>query len=189
MRSHRQKGISIIEFALVAPFLFVLMGGIVTIGMNLSRLIRVAQLARDAASMYVRAVDFSKTGNQDILVRLGETLGLARTGGDAVVYLTKVTFLPQSKCTELAISPCNGNQHVMTQRIVIGNGSLARSWLGTPTASLIDAQGLVRDYMREASAVARMPGLTLAEGEYAYVAETYAEGVFSSRGIYSRALF
>ena len=75
-RQRTQKGHNVLEFALVAPFLIIMMAGIARVGMNLSRLIRVAEVSRDAASMYVRSVDFSKPGNQDILVRLSQGLGI-----------------------------------------------------------------------------------------------------------------
>lgn len=180
---------NVLEFALVAPALIVLMMGIVTVGTNMSRLIKVSHLTRDAASMYVRSVDFSKPGNQDLLARLGSSLGITRTGGNGVILLSKITYLPQSKCTQLHLSPCNGNQHVITQRLRIGNASLFTSDFGTPAAYLLDGQGLVRDYMKESSAVATMPNLTLADGQYAYISEVYVKGVLTSRGVYSRALF
>jgi hypothetical protein len=180
---------NVVEFALVAPFLIIMILGIATFGMNLSRLIRVAAITRDAASMYVRSVDFSRPGNQDILVRLSQTLGITRTGGNGTIVLSKVTFIPQAKCTQLHLSPCNADQHVITQRIVIGNRSLFTSRLGTPSPGLLDSRGDVQNYMKEPSAVATLPNLTLKDGEYAYIAEAYATGVLTSRGVYSKALF
>jgi hypothetical protein len=188
-RSRAEKGVTVLEFALVVPTLILLISGIATVGLNLSRLIRVAELARSAGSMYVRSVDFSKPGNQDVLVRLSDTLGITRTGGNGAIVLSKVTFLPQSKCIELRLSPCNGDKHVITQRITIGNGSLFQSNIASPAAGLLDGQGIVRNYMREASAIATLPNLTLAEGQFAYIAEAYANGVLSSRGVYSKAVF
>jgi hypothetical protein len=184
----KQKGIAVMEFALVAPALVVIMAGVVTVGMNLSRLIRVAQVTRDAASMYVRSVDFSLPGNKDLLVRLSQTLGITRTGGRGVIILSKITFIPQSKCTELNLSPCNGNKHVITQRLTIGNPVYV-SQIASPSAYLLDSQGLVRDYMKEVSAVATPPDLTLSEGQYAYIVETYADRVASASSVYSRAVF
>lgn len=188
-RRQARRGMAVMEFAFVAPVLIVMMGGIVTVGLNLSRLIRVAQVARDAGSMYVRSVDFSKPGNQDLLIRLSETLGLTRTGGDGVIILSKVTFIPQSKCTELRLSPCNGDKHVITQRITIGNASLFTSRIATPSPYLLDSQGLVDNYIKEPSAVATLPNLTLAQSQYAYISEMYVRGIGTGRNIYSRALF
>jgi hypothetical protein len=78
---------------------------------------------------------------------------------------------------------------VITQRIVIGNGSLFSSNIANPSSNLLDSQGFVQNYMKEPSAVANIESLTLEDGEYAYVAETYARGVLTSRGVYSKALF
>lgn len=189
-RERSQRGSNVLEFALVAPAMIVVMTSVITIGMNLARRVQTEQLSRDAASMFVRSVDFSKAGNQDILVRLGSALRMTRTGGDGVVILSKVTWVSSATCTALSLSPCNRDSHVVTQRIVVGNATIRASALGTPSGHLIDGSGLVRDYMKESSAVARMPtGLMLAEGQYAYVAETFCRGIMGSNPVYSRAIF
>lgn len=192
----RQSGAAVVEMALLAfPLLFLLLG-VSVVGLNLGRSIMVSQLCRDAGSMFVRGVDFSQASNKDFLVRLSGSLGLQRTGGTGVVILSKITYIPQSQCTALALSPCNGNQHVIMQRIVIGNSSAKQSELGTPNSSLLDSKGLVTDFMEEASAVATVPFISLNEGEYAYVAETYFPspdfdlgGYLTGTGNYTRALF
>jgi hypothetical protein len=188
-RARSQRGSNVLEFALVVTPVVLLMIGVATAGLALGRSVRVSQVCRDAASMFVRGVDFSKPGNQDVLVRLTEGMGMTRAGGDGVIILTKVTWVPQSKCTELDLSPCNGDSHVMTQRIVIGNPSLRSSNLGTPDASLLNSQGLVQDYMTEASAVANMPMITLEEGQFEYVAEIHFRGLMNGADVYSRAIF
>ncbi len=188
-RRKNQTGNNVLEFALVGMPLVLLLLGVTTTGLALGRSVQVAQVCRDAASMYVRGVDFSRPGNQDVLVRLTNGMGMTRTGGDGVIILSKVTWIPQSKCTELALNPCNGDSHVITQRIVIGNQAQRPSNLGTPNAGLLDSQGLVRDYMEEPSAVAVFPMMTLDEGQYAYVAETNFRGVFNSEFVYSKAIF
>lgn len=188
-RRKKQGGSNVVEFALVVTPLVMLLLGVTTTGLALGRSVQVAQVCRDAASMYVRGVDFSKAGNKDVLVRLAQGLNLTRAGGSGVIILTKVTYIPQSKCTALALNPCNGNKHVMTQRIVVGNAGLRSSSLGTPNAGLLDAQGLVTDYIKETSAVATFPMMTLADGQYAYVAETFFNGLFQNQSVYSRAIF
>src|SRR5467141_2852132 len=76
-----EKGTEILEFALVVSFILVpLLLGVVVIGINLGRAVQVAQVARDGGSMYVRGVDFSQAGNQAVLARLGQGLGLTTTG-------------------------------------------------------------------------------------------------------------
>ncbi len=139
--------------------------------------------------MNVRGVDFSRDGNKDVLDRLSQGLGMTRNGGDGVIMLSKVTWISQQTCNDLSLFPCNGDRHVVTQRIVIGNQSLRTSALGTPNAGLLDSKGLVRDYMIEVSAVATFPMMTLQEGQYAYVAETHFVGFMGGAPIYSRAIF
>lgn len=193
---HRRAGNAMLEFGLVLTPLVLTLMGITVVGLTLARSIHVARVARDAGSMYVRGVDFSKDGNKNILVRLSVPLGLARTGGAGVVILSKVTWIPQSKCLALALSPCNGDQHVITQRITIGNPALRSSNLGTPSPACLDSEGLVINYLQEPSAVATFPFLQLREGEYAYVSEAYFPapdldfpGFQTGVGNYTRAIF
>lgn len=188
-RRKNQRGNNILEFALVALPLVMLLLGVTTTGLGLGRSVQVAQVCRDAASMYVRGVDFSRDGNKDVLVRLSQGLNLTRNGGDGVIMLSKVTWVPQQTCTDLSLFPCNGDRHVVTQRIVIGNQSLRTSALGTPNSGLLDSKGLVTDYLTEASAVATFPMMTLQDGQYAYVAEVHFIGFMGGAPIYSRAIF
>jgi hypothetical protein len=67
----------------------------------------------------------------------------------------------------------NSNQHVIMQRLSIGDPSLRASQLGTPASNLIDARGDVANYMTNSTAIADFPWMQLAENEYAWVAETY----------------
>src|SRR5579862_7092912 len=90
-----QKGTSILEFALIAwPTVLMLMG-VVVVGNALGRAVQAGQVCRDADSMYVRGVDFSLSGNQSELARIGAGLNL-QTGnsGNGLVILSKVTFIP-----------------------------------------------------------------------------------------------
>jgi hypothetical protein len=188
-RRKNQRGNNILEFALVAMPLVLLLLGVTTTGLGLGRSVQVAQICRDAASMYVRGVDFSRDGNKDVLVRLSQGLGMTRNGGDGLIILSKVTFIPQQTCTDLSLFPCNGDRHVITQRIVVGDPSLRASAVGTPNAGLLDSKGLVRDYIKEVSAVATFPMMTLQNGQYAYVAEVHFVGFMGGAPIYSRAIF
>lgn len=195
-RKSRNRGNAVIEFALVITPLVLMLMGTVVVGLNLGRTVSVSQIARDAGSMYVRGVDFSKDGNKDIIVRLAQGLGMTRTGGQGVVILSKVTWVSEEQCMELNLNPCNANQHVITQRIIIGNASLRASSLGTPSAALLDSLGQVNNYMAERSAVANFPFVQLSRGEFAYVAEAYFRspdlslpGFHSGDGVYARAIF
>lgn len=192
----RRAGNAILEFGLVLTPLVTLLMGVTVVGLALSRSIHVSRVVRDAGSMYVRGVDFSKDGNKNVLVRLAAPLGLARTGGTGVVILSKVTWIPQTTCIALSLSPCNGDQHVITQRITVGDPTLRASALGTPSPASLDSSGLVINYMQEPTAVATFPFLQLREGEYAYVSEAYFPapdldfpGFQTGVGNYSRAIF
>jgi len=194
--ARQRRGAAIIEMALLAFPLMILLFGMSVVGLNLGRHLHVAQICRDAGSMYVRGVDFSQDSNKDILVRLAYPLGLERTSGNGVVILSKITFIPQATCTALALNPCNGDKHVIMQRLVIGNASLKQSEIGTPYAPLLDAKGLVTNFMSEPSAVAHVPFISLSADEYAYVSETYFPspdfdllGFQTGSGNYARALF
>ena len=175
LRVRGRRGNAIIELGLLAMPMVVLLLGTVNVGLNLGRSIQSAQLNRDAGSMFVRGVDFSATFIRNLLVRLGQGLGLANTGGKGVVYLSKVTWMPASKCTALSLSPCNSNQHIIVQRLVIGDPALRASTLGTPGSNLIGPTGIVSNAETNATAVAYFPWIQLAENEYAFVSETYID--------------
>jgi hypothetical protein len=173
LRSGDRRGNAILELGLLAMPLVVMLLGTVVVGLNLGRSIQAASLNRDAGSMYVRGIDFSATFNRNLLIRLGQGLSLSETGGRGIVYFSKVTWMPSTKCTSLSLNPCNSNQHVIMQRLSIGDPSLRASQLGTPASNLIDARGDVANYMTNSTAIAAFPWMQLAENEYAWVAETY----------------
>jgi Flp pilus assembly protein TadG len=174
----RQKGNSLVEFALVSVFLVPLLIGTVHIGMNITRSIQVTQVSRDAGHMFARYVDFSLVENQDMIVRLAEGLGMTRTGGTGKVTLSQIMFVGQDQCTAggLSLAQCtNYNQPVIIRRLAIGSNSLTQSTVGTPNSGLLDSKGNVSNYLRESSA--RATGfnsvLQLQAGEFAYVSEAY----------------
>jgi len=193
---HSEKGSQVLEFALVTLVIVPFLLGVVVIGLNLGRSVQVAQIGRDAGSMYVRGVDFSQTANQDILVRLSQGLGMTRTAGTGVVILSKITFISAAACS--GISPCNSNQYVVVERMVIGNSALRTSDFGPAGTVTIDAYGNVANYMTDANAVATgfSSVLTLSSNEFAYVSETYfpspsfdMPGFQSGTGVYARSIF
>ncbi|HWB85717.1 MAG TPA: TadE/TadG family type IV pilus assembly protein [Bryobacteraceae bacterium] len=176
--STSRRGSAMVEFALAFTFLLPLLFGGVTTGINLRRSIQAEQIARDAGHMYASSVDFSDSSNQAILIRLTEGLNMTATGGDGVIILSTVTYVTQDDCTAAGLksSQCvNANQSVVVNRIVIGNSSLRTSQFGTPTASLIDSEGDVSNYLTDTSARATGFGsvLSLGDGDLAYVAEDY----------------
>jgi TadE-like protein len=187
-----RRGVAVIELALVAfPLIFLLMG-VVVVGLHLGRSVQITQVTRDTVSMYVRGVDFSKNPNKDLIVRLANGMGMTRTGGNGVMMLSRVTYIPDTMC--VGVNPCNKNKHVITQRLYIGNQSLRSSNLGTPGG--LDSLGNVSNYLQSASAVANFPYMQLSQGEYAYVVEGYFEapsltfpGFSNIKGVYSVAIF
>ncbi len=195
MRNNRKrKGAAVVEFTLVMFPSLVLLFSVVVVGLQLSQQVRAAQVTRDTGSMYGRGIDFTQSINQDVVVRLAQGLGLQKTGGTAVVILTQVTWLPQTTCTASALNPCNGNSHVMTQRLSIGNTSVKASRLGTPTG--MNSEGNITNYMTNASAVATFPFGQLVTGEFAYVTEAYFQtpsfsfpGFTTAPSVYSMAIY
>ncbi len=199
----KRRGNALLEFAIVSIFLVPLLLGMFVIGVNLGRSIQVIQLTRDVGHMYAQQVDFSLAANQNILVRLAYGMGMTTTTGDGVVILSKVMYAGAAQCTAagLTTSQCkNINQNVFLQRIVVGNFSQSSSQFGTPTASLIDSQGIVKNYLTDASAVANNFGslMTLNPGDVGYMVESFftspdlgalANGQTTNSGVYARAIF
>ncbi len=194
VRCRGERGNAVIEFALVSLLYVPLLLGVVALGLNLGRSVQVAQVARDAASMYVRGIDFSQSGNQNILVQLAQPLGMTVNGGTGVVILSKITYLNNAICS--GIPNCNVNQQVLVQRIVVGNSGLRSSNFAAAGAVTLDAQGNVFNYMTDSHAVVSgLSGkLTLNGNEFAYVAETYFPSADISTftngtGVYSVSIF
>jgi hypothetical protein len=195
-RRKRQSGTEFIEFALSSLLLFPMMMGVVIVGLSLSRSIQVAQVCRDAGSMYVRGIDFSQSANKNQLVRLASGMGMTAGGGTGVVILSKVTYIPASACA--GIPNCNSNKYVVVQRLTVGSASVTSSRLGPAGAISTDSSGNVTNYMTDANAVA--PNftniMTLAANEFAFVAETSflsldlsSVGGSASTGVYARSVY
>lgn len=183
-----------VELGFVIFPLLLCLFGVTVVGLQLGQSVRSSQITRDAASMYVRGVDFTKGPNQDLLVRLAQGMGLAKTGGKGVMIFSRVTWISQQQCSDAGLSPCNGDRHVVTQRVVVGDGSLRTSALGTPPN--IDAQGFVLDYMTDPAAIANFPQMQLAAGETAFVTEGFFNtpeitlpGFHSDAGVYNLAIY
>lgn len=196
LRRRSRRGNAILELGLMAMPITVMLMGTVVVGLNLGRSIQGAQVNRDAGSMYVRGIDFSADFNKDLLVRLAQGLGVTRTGGTGVIYFSKVTWIPASKCTALGLSNCNADKHVMTQRLTIGNTTSRASTLGTPANGLVDSKGLLTNYMTNGTAIVYFPWMQLAENEYAYVAESYfaspdfdLPGFREGSGVYTLSIY
>jgi len=207
-RRKNQKGTSVLEFALIIwPTVLMLMG-VVVVGNELGRAVQAGQICRDAASMYVRGVDFTQSGNQSELARIGQAMNL-QTGntGDGIVILSKVTFVPDpsSSCglpADTGYSTCTSGQYRLAQRIIFGNtGALPGTHYttqGTPTYDAEDNVTNYSDYTNGTAAAISNFGSTLVlyPGQFSYIAETYFRtsdlsmpGFQSNPGIYSVAFF
>jgi hypothetical protein len=178
MRHATQRGNALLEFSLCIVFLLPLLTGMVGTGLILSRSVQTNQISRDAGHMFARWVDFSLGGNQDIIVKLSEGLGMTRNGGNGNVILSLVMKVGDAQCTGVAEGQCaNNHRYVVVKRIVIGNSGLRSSNYGTPNGSLLQADGAIRatDYLTDGSVVvpdsASMPAL--GDGDMAYVSEAF----------------
>jgi hypothetical protein len=134
----------------------------------------VVQVGRTGASMFARGTNFALDENKDLLL-FGQELGITRTGGEGVIYLTRVVLAPSGTA--------NDGQLVIAERHVIGDASFKASVIGKPDDAIwpnpdkTAPTGDVKDYFEEPSAVAAVPAAlqTLPIGESMYIAEVYHE--------------
>ena len=176
----RQKGNAIIEFALVMTFLVTLMMGTFSVGMTLTKSVQAGVIARDAGAMFMRYVDFTLTGNKDILVRLANGMQMTTSGGNGVVIMSQIMMVGTNECAAggLSTGACpNFNQAVVIKRVTVGNTALYTTTYGSPASSLIQTDGTISttNYLNDSSV--RAPNfaavMTLNGGEYAYLSEAY----------------
>ncbi len=151
------RGESVLEFAFALLILMPLALGGGAIGVNLIRTQGTVQLARDAGNMYSRGTDFSLSGSQAVLNRLGANVGLNGGSGNALVILSALTYVDVNACSAQGQTDSNGNPTsgctnyqywVFAQRLQIGNQSIRTSNYGSPLTSgpngvTLDAKGNV----------------------------------------------
>ena len=195
----RQKGSSMIEFALASVFLVPLFIGMIWGGISLGRTIQVTQIARDAGHMYAKNIDFSLIDNQKIIERLsiGANMNVTTPNtGNMVVVLSQIQRIFDQDCLDAGIplNQCTNNgQTVFLHRIVMGNQSLRASNFGTPAP--VAGNGAVSDPLRNVNAVAGnfLPLLNLQRSEVAFVAEGYMDSPdllgAGRTGVYARSIF
>lgn len=197
-RLTRQRGSTIVEFAICVPCLVTLFFGIVGLGSMMGRYMQAIQVDRDVAHMYSDGVDFTQTTPQNIIVQqLALGTGITATGGTGVIILSQVITPQIADCNAAAISSTNcKNQNipVFTQRIVIGKSSLRSSNFGTPTSTLMNASGNISPsvyltnsdpsvavnstFLTQLTAAATAAGNSTAsplqpQGNIAYIVETF----------------
>jgi len=202
-KGKRQRGNAIIEFALVITFLVMLMMGTFSIGMTLTKSVQAGVIARDAGAMFMRYVDFTLTGNKDILVRLANGLGMTASGGNGVVIMTQIMKIGTNECLAggLTAGTCpNLDQAVVIKRVVVGNAALYTTTYGSPSPSVIQSDGTIStlNYLTNSSVRATTFAAVLAlnGGEHAYVSEAYFKtpeidmpGYRNNTYVYQRNIF
>jgi hypothetical protein len=203
-----ERGNSLIEFGLVAPFWIAVFFGTIAVGVNLTRSIQVVQISRDLGHMYAKGADFSSPSITNLLTGGGSPPSTSlvqgmdlSSSGNAVIILSQVrhVYSTDSDCTSGTCA--NAGSDVFMNRITIGNTSLRSSFLGDPGSSDLDAQGnaknpttLTTDKTNQNALFASTytkPG----GGAVAFVVEIYMSSSemsflgYGGSGNYSRAVF
>jgi Flp pilus assembly protein TadG len=203
IRRKGESGVSVLEFALVAFPMILMMFGVVVIGVDLGRAIQVAQICRDADSMFSRGVPLYSTAAQSFLVQLGQNMNLQSSGGDGLIILSKIQFIPDPSCgtpTSSTYANCTVGTNRLVQRIQVGNTAITGSSTRFPTAGTVSYDSLdqVNNYTTDANAVISnfATSLQLKPLEESFVAEAYFQtttvslGLLqTSPGIYAQAFF
>jgi len=191
-RARRQKGSFMVEFAIVGWTLFLMMAGVLQVGLNLSRAMTAASVVRDANVLTVRGIDLSQTQNQELVARSAAGLGLSSSGswvpsstGTAVVYISKVIMVGPIECAngvtgfDGTSGTCpNLNKYVISMRIGIGNTTRWTSAIGNP-ASTPQSNGYLTD--NQICTVAgnvtnSIPSaFALTADQYTFVSEVFAD--------------
>jgi hypothetical protein len=164
----------------VISFLALLLMGTFSVGMTLTKSVQAGVVARDAGAMFMRYVDFTLSGNRDMLVRLANGMNMSTSGGNGVVIMTQIQMIGTTECAAggLSTGACpNYNRPVVIKRMIVGNTTLYTTTFGNPTPSLIQSDGTITttNYLNDTSvrADAFSAVMTLNAGEYAYVSEAY----------------
>jgi hypothetical protein len=183
LRGKRQRGSTVLEFALVTICAIPMLFAMVALGITMGRGTQGIQATRDIGHMYGLGVDFSQTGAQSIAAKLAQDFSLNTTTGNAVFILSKVQKISSTDCNADTTVPCNNLGYpVFTHRLVLGNASLRASQFGTPPAAYIGANGLItaNKYLQYDTVRASTSGsgdfnaaLNLAAGEYTSMVEGY----------------
>ena len=186
-RGQRQLGSTILEFAVVIPFVALAFFGTVSFGITLGRYVQVVQVCRDLAHMYADGVDFSQSGAQAIAVQLAQGTGMTANGGNGVAIFSRVQQIYTADCTAAGLATCpNAGLIVFTQRVVVGNSTLRASSFGTPNTAILNAQGNISPnvYLQNTDATVRTSNLAalytaagqpagLAQGDSPWIVESY----------------
>lgn len=187
-----ERGSFMMEFALVAPILVLMLGGTIEFGMALNRSITASEVIRNANVLVVRGIDLSQSQNQQLLIRTAAGLGMNVAGswnpnpnGTGVIFLSKVLRVGPLECA-LGIDNWDGNQnscpnygkYVIASRINIGNSTRWHSPLGNPgTTQNSDGSLLDSDLATSSADIAQLfPGIVALDyDKYTFVAELFVD--------------
>ena len=195
------RGTVLVEAAVVMSMLLVpMLLGVIVVGFNVIRLLQVNQINRDAGHMFARGVDFSSTasgaGSRAILYQLAPSLTKSDSTGTAVTILSLVQYVGPTICSNCA----NLRHAVFKQQIVLGNSGLKHSVYGTVPSGSMTTDGSFTVVNPTTDTAVRADGilalLPMADGDIAYVSETYFSstdlritGFSSPAGVYASAIF
>ena len=181
-RGNRERGSSLVEFALVGTFMFVpILAGLVTVGIALVVAQQVQNFNGNAGQMFAAGTDFTQAGNVAILEKLSGSLDLTGSGY-ALVILSEIdgdANTPNKCVSQLPLGAGTGASRYCTAVGSSATSAFAALSLGISTDS---------------SGNSVSTG-TLQLGQKSFVAETfynnplYAWTGGSSSGIYSFAVF
>ena len=200
-RTKQQSGNTILEFAMIAPLFLMMLFGVFTTGMSISKSQQVASLAREAGGMFLRSVDFSVPANQAMLIRQAEGLGMTAEGGNGVILLSAVKRVGNHDCIAAGVEPQNCPNLgflVVVKRQVVGNRGLYQSTFGSPERFDSDGTIPAAQYLTDPACQAPKFDtlVSLANGETAYLAEAFFRtpeldipGYKRDSTIYQRAIF
>ncbi len=181
-------------------------------GMNFLRFNKATDVCRSASLLFVKGIDFTLPGNQDIISRVASGLDLVDnattsasgvTTGSGLIVFSIVQYIGPNTCNNCT----NLNKYVFLQRIYVGNTNLAiagttvASALGSPNNSVWSSStGAVSN--TQTNAGAQVPSgstgalpTTMGDGQIAYVVECFFKpqsgfgtGGFDSNGVYTRVI-
>jgi hypothetical protein len=191
-RRKNQRGSFLMEFAFVAPAMLLMSAGAFEIGFSMVRATQSFTLCRNANVLRVGNVDLSQTQNQQLLMR-GST-GLSMTlpnswspdpNGKGVIIMTKVYLVGPVECAQginnwdgTAGTCPNYNQYVISNRVVIGNGTRWTSLSGTPGDTPASNGDLTPAQIctNPANIAANFPAfLTLNPDKYTFMSEIFVD--------------
>jgi hypothetical protein len=211
-RRKSQHGIEAIEFGLLFVFLLPPFVWMFTNGMNFLRFNKSTDVSRSAALMYVKGLNFSFPGTQNIIARVASGLDLqvsasttangVGTGSGLIVFST-VQYIGPNTCNGCA----NLNKYVFLNRVYVGNtslsisGSTVASALGNPNSSVWNSTtGAVSSSQTNTGAqvapsFSSVWSTPVGDGQIAYVIECFFKpqggfgtGSFDSNGVYTRVI-